>query len=81
MLSHLKRRFGVLAAVAVMAGTQAVNIINRRELQNAEDEETERTKLISEYQERLEHPFIAAAKGYIDDVIDPEIRELKFHAV
>ena len=65
------------AAVAVMAGTQAVNIINRRELQNAEDEETERTKLISEYQERLEHPFIAAAKGYIDDVIDPRDTRIK----
>lgn len=65
------------AAVAVMAGTQAVNIINRREIENADDEATERQKLISEYETRLEHPFIAAANGYIDDVIDPRDTRIK----
>ncbi len=59
------------AAVAVMAGSQAVNIINRRELQAAEDQDAERARLVAEYETELEHPYIAAAKGYIDDVIDP----------
>jgi acetyl-CoA carboxylase carboxyltransferase component len=70
------------AAIAVMAGSQAVNIINRRELQSAKDMPATRAKLIAEYQERLEHPFIAAAKGYIDDVIDPrETRRKVAHAL
>ncbi|MCY3655877.1 MAG: acyl-CoA carboxylase subunit beta [Chloroflexi bacterium] len=58
-------------AIAVMGGSQAVNIINRRELQAAEDEDAVRAELVSDYQERIEHPYIAAAKGYVDDVIDP----------
>ncbi|MDA0352045.1 MAG: acyl-CoA carboxylase subunit beta [Chloroflexi bacterium] len=65
------------AAVAVMAGSQAVNIINRRDLQSAEDPDAERQRLISEYQAQLEHPYIAAAKGYIDDVIDPRDTRIK----
>jgi len=65
------------AAVAVMAGSQAVNIINRRELQAADDEDAERRRLISEYENELEHPYVAAAKGYIDDVIDPRDTRIK----
>ena len=59
------------AAIAVMGGDQAVNIINRRDIQNAEDPAAARAALVKEYKERYEHPYIAAAKGYIDDVIDP----------
>jgi propionyl-CoA carboxylase beta chain len=70
------------AAIAVMAGSQAVNIINRREIQNAPDPTVERARLVAEYHERLEHPFIAAAKGYIDDVIDPrDTRKKVAHAL
>ncbi|MSQ31192.1 MAG: acyl-CoA carboxylase subunit beta [Dehalococcoidia bacterium] len=70
------------AAIAVMAGTQAVNIINRREIQNATDPDAERKRLVADYQQRLEHPYIAAAKGYIDDVIDPtETRTKIAHAL
>ncbi|MYA19744.1 MAG: acyl-CoA carboxylase subunit beta [Chloroflexi bacterium] len=58
-------------AIAVMGGHQAVNIINRRELQGAEDQDAVRAELVSDYQTRFEHPYIAAAKGYVDDVIDP----------
>jgi len=65
------------AAVAVMAGSQAVNIINRREIQAADDPEAERARLISDYEAQLEHPYIAAAKGYIDDVIDPRDTRIK----
>ncbi len=59
------------AAIAVMGGDQAVNIINRRDIQNATDPAAARVALVKEYKERYEHPYIAAAKGYIDDVIDP----------
>ncbi|MPZ98866.1 MAG: methylmalonyl-CoA carboxyltransferase [Dehalococcoidia bacterium] len=65
------------AAIAVMAGSQAVNIINRREIVSASDPEAERARLVAEYQERLEHPYIAAAKGYVDDVIDPRDTRIK----
>ena len=58
-------------AIAVMGGGQAVNIINRRELQAAEDEAAVRAGLVEDYRQRFEHPYIAAAKGYVDDVIDP----------
>jgi acetyl-CoA carboxylase carboxyltransferase component len=70
------------AAIAVMAGSQAVNIINRREIQAADEPEVARKRLIDEYVERLEHPYIAAAKGYIDDVIDPrDTRRKVSHAL
>jgi propionyl-CoA carboxylase beta chain len=70
------------AAIAVMAGSQAVNIINRRELQAADDADETRQRLVAEYIERLEHPYIAAAKGYIDDVIDPrDTRRKVAHAL
>ncbi len=70
------------AAIAVMAGSQAVNIINRREIQSADDPDTTRKRLVDEYVERLEHPYIAAAKGYVDDVIDPrETRRKVAHAL
>ncbi|RJQ09357.1 MAG: acyl-CoA carboxylase subunit beta [Dehalococcoidia bacterium] len=65
------------AAIAVMAGSQAVNIVSRREIASAADPDAERKRLIEEYAQRLEHPYIAAAKGYIDDVIDPRDTRLK----
>ena len=70
------------AAIAVMAGSQAVNVINRREIQGAADPEAERRRMVDDYVARLEHPFIAAAKGYVDDVIDPaETRTKIAHAL
>ena len=65
------------SAIAVMAGTQAVNIINRRELASADNQEETRAKLIQDYKTKLEHPYIAAGRGYIDDVIDPSQSRLK----
>lgn len=59
------------AAIAVMGAGQAVNIIHRREIAAAEQPDAERARLTAEIKERLEHPYIAAAKGYVDDVIDP----------
>lgn len=65
------------SAIAVMAGTQAVNIINRRELASADNEAETRADLIQEYKHKLEHPYVAAGRGYIDDVIDPRQSRLK----
>ena len=69
-------------AIAVMGGGQAVNIIGRREIQGAADPEAKRLEIIEDYKERYEHPYIAAARGYVDDVIDPrETRSKIAHAL
>ena len=49
----------------------AVNIIHRRELANSPNEEETRRKLVEEYRFKLANPYVAAARGYIDDVIEP----------
>ena len=49
----------------------AVNIIFRKEIDGAPDPETRRAELIEEYTERFANPYIAAERGYVDDVIDP----------
>ena len=60
------------AEIAVMGPEGAVNIIFRRELERADDPATRRTELIEEYTERFSNPFIAAERGFVDDVIEPE---------
>ena len=59
------------ARIAVMGVEGAVNIIFRERLRSAEDPETERGRLADEYEEQFAHPYIAAARGYVDDVIVP----------
>jgi acetyl-CoA carboxylase carboxyltransferase component len=59
------------AEVAVMGPQGAVNIIFRKEIDAADDTETRRAELIEEYTERFANPYIAAERGYVDDVIDP----------
>ena len=49
----------------------AVNIVYRRELDAAPDPEARRQELVEEYTERFANPYIAAERGYVDDVIDP----------
>ncbi|MFQ6001281.1 MAG: acyl-CoA carboxylase subunit beta, partial [Anaerolineae bacterium] len=60
------------AEIAVMGPDGAVNIIFRKEIAEAEDPEAERKRLTEEYREQFAHPYIAAARGYIDDVIEPQ---------
>ncbi len=57
--------------VAVMGAEGAVNIIHRKELQEAKDPDQIKAQRISEYQDRLMNPYIAANRGLIDDVIEP----------
>jgi acetyl-CoA carboxylase carboxyltransferase component len=59
------------AEIAVMGPEGAVNIIFRKELAQAEDPEARRAELVEEYREQFANPYVAAARGYIDDVIEP----------
>ncbi|RCK75615.1 MAG: Acetyl-coenzyme A carboxyl transferase alpha chain [Anaerolineae bacterium] len=59
------------AEIAVMGPEGAVNIIFRKELAKAEDPQKRREELVKEYREKFANPYIAAARGYIDDVIEP----------
>jgi acetyl-CoA carboxylase carboxyltransferase component len=60
------------AEIAVMGADGAVNILFRRELDAAGPErETIRAKLVGDYQAEFLNPYLAAERGYIDDVIDP----------
>jgi propionyl-CoA carboxylase beta chain len=59
------------ARIAVMGIDGAVNIIFRDRLAEADDAETERARLTAEYEERFANPYVAAGRGYIDDVIVP----------
>ena len=59
------------AEVAVMGPEGAVNIVFRKELEEASDPEARRAELIEDYKEQFANPFTAAERGYIDDVIEP----------
>jgi propionyl-CoA carboxylase beta chain len=59
------------AEIAVMGSEGAVNIIYRDEIESAADPAAERTRLVEEYVERFANPYIAASRGYVDDVIMP----------
>jgi len=59
------------AELAVMGPNGAVEIVYRRELQQAADPVVRRAELIAEYTEKYANPYAAAERGYIDDVIDP----------
>ncbi len=59
------------AEIAVMGPEGAVEIINRRELVAAEDPVAKKKELADAYRETFANPYIAAARGYIDDVIEP----------
>jgi len=59
------------AEIAVMGAEGAVNIVYRRELTTAGDKEAARQQKINEFRERFANPFVAAERGFIDDVIEP----------
>lgn len=70
------------AEIAVMGPEGAANIIFRKEIMEAEDEEAMRQQKVQEYIEKFANPYVAASKGYIDAVIEPaETRELLLHAL
>jgi acetyl-CoA carboxylase carboxyltransferase component len=60
------------AEIAVMGAGGAVNIIQRKAIAGAEDQEAKRAELISDYAEKFSNPYIAAERGYVDAVIEPQ---------
>jgi len=59
------------AELAVMGPQGAVEIVYRRELQQAADPAARRAELVEEYTQKYANPYAAAERGYVDDVIDP----------
>ncbi len=59
------------AEIAVMGAEGAVNILFRRQVAAADDPEAARKELVDDYEEKFNNPYVAAARGLIDDVIEP----------
>ena len=59
------------AEIAVMGPEGAVNIVFRNEISKSENAAETRKRLIQEYRDKFANPYVAAGRGYIDDVIDP----------
>jgi propionyl-CoA carboxylase beta chain len=59
------------AEVAVMGPEGAVNIVFRKELEEAADAEARRAELVADYREQFANPYVAAERGYVDEVIEP----------
>jgi propionyl-CoA carboxylase beta chain len=71
---HIRGDYNVAwpqAELAVMGAEGAVNIVYRKEIESAKDPAAARTRLIEEYNEKFANPYVAAALGYLDDVIEP----------
>ncbi len=60
------------AEVAVMGADGAVNILYTKELKEAEDAQARRAELVAEYREQFASPYLAASRGYVTDVIEPQ---------
>jgi acetyl-CoA carboxylase carboxyltransferase component len=70
------------AEIAVMGPEGAANIIFRKEIKNAEDPDEMRKQKVKEYKKKFANPYVAAAYGYIDAVIEPqETRHFLLHAL
>jgi methylmalonyl-CoA carboxyltransferase large subunit len=59
------------AEIAVMGAEGAVNVLHRKELENADDEKEKHRELVAEYRQKFANPYNAARKGYLDDVVEP----------
>ena len=71
---HIRADFNVAwptAEIAVMGPEGAVNVIFRRDLEQAKDAAARRRELVDDYVEKFANPYVAAERGYIDDVIEP----------
>ena len=71
---HIRGDYNVAwpsAEIAVMGPEGAVNIVYREEIERAKDPEAKRKELVATYVERFANPYVAAAHGYLDDVIEP----------
>jgi acetyl-CoA carboxylase carboxyltransferase component len=65
------------AEIAVTGPDAAANIVFRRDIEAASDPEARRAELVEEYRHNFANPFIAASRGFIDDVIEPRETRIK----
>ncbi|MEX2177355.1 MAG: carboxyl transferase domain-containing protein, partial [Gemmatimonadaceae bacterium] len=71
---HIRGDYNVAwptAEIAVMGPKGAVEILFRKEIAESGDPEAATEAKIEEYREKFAHPYIAAGRGYLDDIIDP----------
>jgi propionyl-CoA carboxylase beta chain len=59
------------AEIAVMGVDGAVSIIFKDQIEQSEDPEATRRQLVADYQQKFANPYVAAARGFIDDIIEP----------
>ncbi len=72
---HIRGDYNVAwpqAELAVMGADGAVNIIYRKEIEQSKDPAATRARYVAEYNEKFANPYVAAALGYLDDVIEPQ---------
>ncbi|MEO8482123.1 MAG: acyl-CoA carboxylase subunit beta [Acidobacteriota bacterium] len=77
---HLRTDFNYAyptAEIAVMGPEGAVNILYKRELSEAVDPAARRATLVAEFREKFSNPFIAASRGFVDEVIRPRTTRAK----
>ena len=55
-----------------MGAEGAVNVIHRREIAESDDPDVTRAELIADYRQRFSNPYVAAERGFVDDVIEPQ---------
>jgi propionyl-CoA carboxylase beta chain len=68
------------AEIAVMGPEGAVNVLYRRELAKAADPEVRRAERVAEFREKFANPYVAAARGFVDEVIEPRLTRRKIIA-
>jgi propionyl-CoA carboxylase beta chain len=77
---HLRTDFNYAwptAEVAVMGPEGAVNVLYKKELDAANDPVAERAKRVADFREKFASPFIAAAHGFVDEIIQPRATRRK----
>ena len=72
---HIRGDYNVAwpqAELAVMGAEGAVNIVYRKDIEQSKDPAKTRARYVAEYNEKFANPYVAAALGYLDDVIEPQ---------
>ena len=65
------------AEIAVMGAEGAVGVLYRKELNEASDPEEYRRQKVSEFSEKFANPYVAAERGFVDEVIEPALTRPK----
>mgnify|MGYP002935425072 CR=1 FL=1 len=69
-----------IAEIAVMGAEGAINIVGRKQIQAAENPDEKRQEMITEYENKFLNPYIAAKRGFVDEVIRPDETKTKILA-